>query len=108
MHYPRVALPSEGKGKQVYPPLRESVKKCITYATERCGSVVVSTPAWHAADLGLIPGTGMLYVRCKNLVLNTRDCVSPCLSDNTLKAFGTYYLLAMQGEMKYPTQGVNV
>ena len=40
------------------------------------GSVVVSMPTWHAGDLGSIPGTGMLYFRCKNLVLNTRDCVS--------------------------------
>ena len=24
------------------------------------GSVVVSTPAWHAGDLGLIPRAGML------------------------------------------------
>ena len=30
------------------------------YRTERRGSVVVSTPAWHAAGRGLIPEPGML------------------------------------------------
>ena len=29
---------------------------------ERRASAVVSTPAWHAGDLGSIPGPGMLYL----------------------------------------------
>ena len=41
------------------------------------------------------------YIRCKNLALNIRDCVSLCLSDETLKAVGPFYL----GKVKYPTQG---
>ena len=45
---------------------------------------VVSAPAWHAGDLGSIPGPGMLCFRCKNLALNIIDCVSPCLSDETI------------------------
>ena len=31
-----------------------------------------------------------------------------CLSDETLKAVGPFYLVSMPGEVKYPTQGVNV
>ena len=70
---------------------------------ERRGSVVVITPAWHAGDLGSIPGPGMLYFRCKKLALNIRDCVSLCLSDETLKAVGRFYLVSMPGEVKYHT-----
>ena len=36
-------------------------------------NVVVSMPARHAGDLGLIPGLAMLYFRCINLALNIRD-----------------------------------
>ena len=35
-------------------------------------------------------------------------CVSLCLSDDTLKAVGPFYLVSMPGVVKYPTQGVNV
>ena len=31
-----------------------------------------------------------------------------CLSEETLKASGPFYLVSMPGEVKYPTQGVNV
>ena len=31
-----------------------------------------------------------------------------CLSEETLKAVGPFYLVPMPGEVKYPTQGVNV
>ena len=33
-------------------------------------------------------------------------CVSLCVSDETLKAVGPFYLVSMPGEVKYPTQGV--
>ena len=36
----------------------------------------------------------MLEFRCKNLTLNISDCVSMCLSDETLKAVGPIYLVA--------------
>ena len=42
-------------------------------------------------------------IRCKNLVLYIRDCVSLCLSDETLKAVGPFYLVSMPGEVKDPT-----
>ena len=69
---------------------------------------MVSKPAWHACDLGSILGPGMLYFRHKNLDLYIRDCESLCLSDETVKAVGPFYLVSMSGEVKYPTQGVNV
>ena len=47
-------------------------------------------------------------IRCKNLALYIRDCVSLCLSVETLKAVGPFYLVSMPGEVKYPRQGVNV
>ena len=47
-------------------------------------------------------------VWCKNLALYIRDCESLCLSDEILKAVGPFYLVFMPGEVKDPTQGVNV
>ena len=31
-----------------------------------------------------------------------------CLSEDTLNAFGPFYLVSMPREVKYPTQGANV
>ena len=45
---------------------------------------------------------------CKYLVPYIRDCESLCLSEETLKAVGHFYLVSMPEEVKYPTQGVNV
>ena len=47
-------------------------------------------------------------IRCKNMALYIRDCASLCLSDETLKAVGPFYLVSMLGEAKDHTQGVNV
>ena len=47
-------------------------------------------------------------IRCKNLALYIRDCESLCLSDETVNAVGPFYLVSMPGEVKDPTQGVNV
>ena len=41
-------------------------------------------------------------------VTTIRDCVSLCLSDETLKAVGPFYLVSFPGEVKDHTQGVNV
>ena len=41
----------------------------------------------------------------KNLALNIRDCVSLCLSEETVKAVGPFYLVSMSGEVKDSTQG---
>ena len=40
--------------------------------------------------------------------LSTLEIVNLCLSDETLKAVGPFYLVSMSGEVKYPKQGVNV
>ena len=72
------------------------------------GVVVCCTPAWHFAIRGSIPcSIQACCIRCKNLALNIRDS-SMCLSDETPKAVGPFYLVSMPGEVKYPTQGVNV
>ena len=51
---------------------------------------------------GFDPRTGRI-IRCKILALYIRDCVSLCLSDETLKAVGPFYLVYMPREAKYPT-----
>ena len=62
-----------------------------------------------AGSTSMPPAPGTWHViRCKNLALYIRDCVSLCLSDETLKAVGPCYLVSMPGEVKDPTQGVNV
>ena len=62
-------------------------------------SVVFSTPPTRVR-IPLGPG---VIIRCKNLALYSSDCVSLCLSDETLKAVGPFYLVSMLGEVKYPT-----
>ena len=42
------------------------------------------------------------------MALYIRDCEFLCLSDDTVKAVGPFYLVSMPGEVKDPTQGVNV
>ena len=42
------------------------------------------------------------------MALYIRDCESLCLSDETLKAVGPFYLVSMLGEVKYPILGVTV
>ena len=44
-------------------------------------------------------------IRCKNLALYIRDCESLCLSDETVKAVGPFYLVSMPGEVKDPGAG---
>ncbi len=51
---------------------------------------------------GFAPRTRHI-IRCKNLALYIRDCVSLCLSDETLIAVGPFYLVSMPGEVKDPT-----
>ena len=65
----------------------------------------------HASSPGSLPGLGEYYSRSvgvKNLALYIRDCESLCLSDETVKAVGPFYLVSMPGEVKDPTQGVNL
>ena len=76
--------------------------------TERRGSVVVSMSAWHAASRGSIPARTRHVILGVKTWLSTLETVHLCLSDETLKAVGPFYLVSMPGEVKYPTQGVNV
>ena len=74
---------------------------------ERHGNAVVSTSACHAGSRGTLPRPGTL-LGVKNMALYIRDCVSLCISDETLKAVGPFYLVSMPGEVKYATHGINV
>ena len=69
-----------------------------------------SVVVWRAGDLGSIPDWAcyILSFMCKNLALYIRDCESLCLSDETLKAVGPFYLVSTPGEVKHPPPGVNV
>ena len=69
---------------------RRMVTEGQIYSHERRSSLVVRTLAYHAAGPGSIPGLGGENYWCKNLALYIRDC--ECLSDETLKAFGPFYL----------------
>ena len=53
-------------------------------ATGESGSVVVSMSAWHAAGRGFDPRSDQAcYIRCKNLALNIRDCISVSFGGDT-------------------------
>ena len=47
------------------------------------------------------PDQACFIIRCKNLALYIRDCVSLCISDETLKAACLFYQVSMPGEVKY-------
>ena len=57
----------------------------------------------NRGDCGSIPPTAVSKLR---QFCSTHIC--PCLSEETLKAGGPFYLVSMPGEVKYPTQGVDV
>ena len=78
-------------------------------------SIVVSIPACHAGDRGSIPRRGGTFFSLMRppaavfetyAILFTLHCF--CLSEETLKAGGPFYLVSIPGEVKDPTQGVNV
>ena len=41
---------------------------------------------------------------CKNLGINISNCLSLCLSEQTLKAAGPFYLVSMPGVVQHPTR----
>ena len=51
------------------------------------------------------PGWEARIIRCKNLALYIRDCESLCLSDETLKAVGPFYLVSARGSKRSHTGG---
>ena len=72
---------------------------------ERRSSPVVGRSLCTPAARVQFLGWEVRIIRCKNLALYIRDCESLCLSDDTLKAVGPFYLVSMPGEVKDPTQG---
>ena len=60
---------------------------------------------WHRVASARVrfPDQAASIIRCKNLALYIIDCVSLCLSEETLKALGPFYLVSMPGEVKDPT-----
>ena len=73
---------------------------------DRCGSVVVSTSAWHAAGRDSIPARTRHVILGVKTWLSTLETVSLCLSEETLKAVLLFYLVSMPGEVKGPIQHV--
>ena len=74
--------------------------------SHRAPRVVVSTAACHAAGRGSLPGPGTLLG--VKTWLSALEIVYLCLSEETVKAVGPFYLVSMPGEVKDATQGVNV
>ena len=79
----------------------------MNVVTERRRGPVVGHSLWTRPARVQSPWEARI-IRCKNLALYIRDCESLCLSDETVKAVGPFYLVSMPGEVKDPTQGVNV
>ena len=56
----------------------------------------------NRGDGGSIPPTAVSKLR------QFRSDICLCLSEETLKAGGPFYLVSIPGEVQYHTQGVNV
>ena len=69
----------------------------------RSGGHAVEPRTVNRGDGGSIPPTAVSKLR---QFLSPHICL--CLSEETLKAGGPFYLVSMPGEVKDPTQGVNV
>ena len=67
------------------------------------GGRAVERRTVNRRDGGSIPLTAVSKLRQFRL-----PHISLCLSEETLKAGGAFYLVSMPVEVKYPTQGVNV
>ena len=67
------------------------------------GGRVVEPRTVNRGDGGSIPPTAVLKLRQFHSLY-----ISLCLSEETLKAGGPFYLVSMPGEVQDPTQGVNV
>ena len=67
------------------------------------GGHVVERRTVNQGDSGSIPPTAVSKLRQFH---SPHICL--CLSEETLKAGGPFYMMSMPGEVKDPTQGVNV
>ena len=79
-----------------------SVAICYTFR-EGSGGCVVERRTVNRGDGGSIPPTAVSKL---GQFRSPHICL--CLSEETLKAGGAFYLVSMPGEVKDPTQGVNV
>ena len=67
------------------------------------GGCAVEHQTVNRGDSGSIPPTAVTKLR---QFRSPHICL--CLLEETLKAAGLFYLVSMPGEVKDPTQGVNV
>ena len=67
------------------------------------GGRAVERRTVNRGDDGSIPPTAVSKL---GQFRSTDICL--CISEETLKAGGLFYLVSMPGEVKYPTHGVNV
>ena len=74
----------------------------VEYIVRR-GGCAVERRTVNQGDGGSIPPTAVSKLR---QFRSPYICL--CLSEETLKAGGPFYLVSMLGEVKDPTQGVNV
>ena len=81
----------------------QSHKGALVYCTVGSGGRAVEHWTVNRGDGGSIPPTAVSKLR---QFRSPRVCL--CLSEETLKAGGPFYLVSMAGEVKDPTQGVNV
>ena len=68
----------------------------------RSGGRAIERQAVIRGDGGSIPPTAVSKLR------RFRSPLMACLSEETLRAGGPFYLVSMPGEVKDPTQRVNV
>ena len=78
-------------------------RKCVTTSALGSGGRAVERRTVNPGDGGSIPPTALSKLRQFRL---PHICLY--LSEETLQAGGPFYLVSMPGEVKDPTQGVNV
>ena len=71
-------------------------------------SLRVGRYAERATDNRVVAGSNLAEAVWKLAISFTPPQICQCLSEETLKAVGHFYMVSMPGEVKYPTHGVNV
>ena len=61
-----------------------------------------------ATDDRVVTGSNPIGPALETLVAISFTPLCLCLSEETLKAVGPFYLVSVPEELKYPTQGVNM
>ena len=81
----------------------QAAETCVPGRTVGSGGRAVERRTVNQGDSGSIPSAAVSKLRQFRL---PHICL--CLLEETLKAGGPFYLVSMSGEVKDPTQGVNV